>query len=261
MNGIQLNIERGDYMSELVYDNEPILHSFSEEEKSELFEQIVDMYYKKNFGSTSKADLETYLFSFYLEHLIKTAEDFSDYVIGKDLGLTISRVRSLKERKELKYPSKNYEWKTSFLECSKYARYDETKHLIKFTIPDVNVIKDVRYFLEKNNLYDEYQLNAKLFQCPLDVFIEIGKKLSEENGEELYSGFNNNKIQKLIDESNNENEKRYLKKLLRDSRDDGLKNLLINGGKVIITEVLKSLVPGASIGKVFIDGLIEILKR
>ena len=39
--------------------------------------------------------------------MLDNGEDIDDYVIGRDLGLTISRVRALKERKELKYHKDN----------------------------------------------------------------------------------------------------------------------------------------------------------
>ena len=81
------------------YDNDYVLESFEQNEFKDLFDELMDMYFRRNFGSTSKADLETFLFSYYLEHLIRNGMPYDDYTLGKDLGLTISRVRSLKEKR------------------------------------------------------------------------------------------------------------------------------------------------------------------
>ena len=74
---------------------------FTSEEKNALFDKIAAMYFNKNFGSTQKADFETLLFSEYIEHCLRFKLPFDDYTISKELGITQSRVRSLKERKEL----------------------------------------------------------------------------------------------------------------------------------------------------------------
>ena len=45
--------------------------TFSNEEKIALFDKISALYYNKNFGSTSKSDFETLLFSEYIEHCLR----------------------------------------------------------------------------------------------------------------------------------------------------------------------------------------------
>ena len=47
-----------------------IVDSFSVEEKIHFFDDIADMFFVKNFGTVSKVDLETYIFSAYIEHLL-----------------------------------------------------------------------------------------------------------------------------------------------------------------------------------------------
>ena len=157
--------------------------NWTHEEKIRLTDWINQNYFdNQNFGSVSKTDFELFLFSLYVDHLIDNKEIFDDYTVGKQLGITISRVRSLKERKELKYHREDYCWVAYFIACIENARYDETAHLVKVNIPDVNVIKDVRYFLEQNGWYDEYQLNPKLFQCRADIFIEMCNCLPDKDG-------------------------------------------------------------------------------
>lgn len=97
----------------------------------------------------------------------------TDYEIGRELGLTIQRVRSLREREVLKWPQKDDYWKDRFIDCLKDARYDEKSDAVKIPVPDVNVIKEVRNFIERAGLIDDYQLNPKVFQCNLDALIAI----------------------------------------------------------------------------------------
>ena len=131
------------------------------------------MYFRKNFGSTSKADLEVLLFSVYIEHCIREKECFDDYTLSKELGITQARVRTLKERKELKYPHEDFNWQESFAEEIKNAKYDEHDRYIRLIVQDVNVMNEVRHYIEMRGWFDECSLNKKLLKIPLDCFAEV----------------------------------------------------------------------------------------
>ena len=42
---------------------------FSDKEKEDAFDVIAGLYFNRNFGSVSKADFETLLFSIYIEYV------------------------------------------------------------------------------------------------------------------------------------------------------------------------------------------------
>ena len=107
----------------------------------------------------------------------------SDYDIGRDLGLTIQRVRSLREREALKWRSQG-DWKKSFLDRLQFA-YCDGKN-VKIPVPDVNVIKDIRNYFETAELFDDYQLNPKVFQCNLELFVAICLKLRANSDDKLF---------------------------------------------------------------------------
>ena len=90
---------------------------FSKEEKAAAFDQIADQYYLGNFGRMSKTDFETLLFSIYIERCLEKKQPFDDYKLSRDLGITQGKVRSLKVRKELQYPYKEFDWKTAFVDA------------------------------------------------------------------------------------------------------------------------------------------------
>ena len=170
---------------------------FTDNEKIALFDKIAALYFKRNFGSTSKVDFETLLFSEFIDHCIRSGISFDDYTISKELGITQSRVRSLKERKELKYPYLvDTKWKEAFVSALKNARYDEHDHYVKFIIQDINVMNEARHFIEEKGWYDECSLNKKLLRIPLDCLTEIC--LEDESIADLFSEDVEHKIRLTI---------------------------------------------------------------
>lgn len=139
----------------------------------DFFAEINKRCLSQNFGTLSKSEFDLLLFHFYLQdkQAQRDGEYVSDYEIGKELGLTIQRVRSLRERDALKWKSE-IDWQGVFLSCIKFAHCD-AKGDVRIPVPDVNVIKEVRHYLEERGLFDEFQLNPKVFQCPLNVLVAI----------------------------------------------------------------------------------------
>ncbi len=134
----------------------------------------------RNFGTLSKSEFDLMIFHYYLlEQKDKKGSAYvSDYDIGKELGLTIQRVRSLREREALKQKP-NDNWKDDFLKGLPNARC-EANGDVKIPVPDVNVMKEVRNYFEAQGLYDEYHQNPKLFMCKLDALIAVCINLKSE---------------------------------------------------------------------------------
>lgn len=161
--------------------------SFSSEEKAEMFDYIASLFYKRNFGQASKADIELLMFHFYLEKLIDIykSEDgtinyiqCSDYIISKELGISQQRVRNLKVKKQLIYPIE-YDWKKALATQIKNARYDKITHKITINIPDPNLYLEIQNFLEENGACVEKQLNSKILQMRAEYYIELAVALED----------------------------------------------------------------------------------
>ena len=58
---------------------------FKPEEKIAVFDEIANNYFHKNFGSMTKVDLETLLFSKYIDHCIGEKIPFDDYTLSKEV--------------------------------------------------------------------------------------------------------------------------------------------------------------------------------
>lgn len=207
--------------------------TFKDKEKIALFDKIEKLYFDKNFGSTNKADLEILLFSAYIEHCIDNEEPYDDYTLSKALGITQTRIRSLKEKKELKYPRNNFAWEDAFAKAVETAKYDDNDHYVKIIIQDVNVMNEVRHFIEQKGWYDECSLNKKLLRIPLNCFVEICSK--DDGLNKIFSAEAKSNISKLkLEES-------AVANFMKDFSKEGLKTFLMQASKEAICMVLKTL--------------------
>ena len=218
-----------------------ILWEFSSNEKEVVFDKIASHYFNRNFGSISKTDLETLLFSEYIEHCLRENLPIDDYTLSKELGITQSRIRSLKERKELQYPHEGFLWKTAFAEAAKNAKYDKNDHKVKFIIQDVNVMNEVRHFIEEKGWYDECSLNKKLLRIPLDCFTEIC--IEDESVSDLFSEKTRSEIKRIANADN------AIMEFVKDFTKDGLKSFVMSAGKEALQLVLSCL-PFGGVAKV-----------
>lgn len=227
---------------------------FKDEEKIRLFDKLEELYFRKNFGSVSKTDLETLLFSEYIECCIRNNVAYDDYSLSKALGITQSRIRILKERKELKYPLNDDPewWKIPFANAIKNAKYDEKNHSVKFIVQDVNVMNEVRHYIEMAGWYDDCSLNRKLLNIPLDCFTEIC--IGSESLTKLFS----------------DKEKKALRAISKDRPDvldfvenfsiEGLKSFLMSASKESIGIVLKAL-PFGGVAKIAFSFLGQVIAK
>lgn len=231
---------------------------FSDKEKAKAFEIIADCFYKRNFGTISKSDFEILMFHIFIEHLLDTNQPFDDYTMSKTLGIRQSRVRTLKVQKELRYPRDGFEWKESFVDYIRNASYDDKSGMVKLIVSDVNVLTELRYFIESNGWYDEYQLNPKLFQCRLDFFIKLCEKMSKQDIQ--LDGASENKIRELEKHSKDNKEKSALGRILEGSMEDGIKSLVLAGSKELLITVLQTL-PFGGIAAKAIDFLLAAIEK
>ena len=231
------------------WGGEEFMVEFKPNEKIQLFDKISALYFNRNFGTMSKADFETLLFSEYIEHCLNSDENIDDYVLSKQLGLTQSRIRSLKERKELKYPRKDFDWKKSLADEIKNAKYDENDRSIKVIIQDVNVMHEIRHYIENCGWYDECTQNKKLLKISLDCFIDIFIENDEIFSEET------RKILENLDPDNKD-----IKDFLSEFSKKGFKKFLMTASEEVVTLAI-SVLPFGGIAKNAFQLFGNILKK
>lgn len=170
---------------------QPVYVSFSQKEKADAFDRIMERYYNKNFGQILKSDIDLIMFDIYIKKMIKenVNEDkvlnynkCSDYIIAKELGLTQQRVRNYKIRSQLVYPvsEEDFKWRKSFASIVKNARYDRDTHKVSISIPDPNLYYEIQNYLEENGFYIEMQFNSKLMIMRIEFFVELLVAIEDE---------------------------------------------------------------------------------
>lgn len=166
-----------------------MLVNFTNEEKIKIFDNLAPLFFEKNFGRLSKADMEAFMFHYYFEKVLEDSKidsdliDYnkcSDYKIGKDLGITQQKVKNLKIMNELLYPSMR-DWKKDFASLTKNARYDKTARRIILNIPDPNLYLELQNYIEEQGGYIEKQLNGKILQIRPEYYIELITYLETED--------------------------------------------------------------------------------
>jgi len=200
--------------------------SFTDDEKIQIFDEIISHFYNANFGQMSKADIELMMFRFYIEKMVaeNRFEDgsinyqmCSDYRISQDLGITQQRVRNLKVRNQLTNPI-DYDWKVALAKLTEHARYDSRKHMVMLNIPDPNLYLEIQNFIEENGAYVEKQLNSKILKLRAEHYIDLIVSLEPE-----------------------ESRRRIIKRLKKQLKDEGKDNLVLdesNVGKVLLDSAL-----------------------
>lgn len=206
---------------------------FSEEDKARAFDKIANQFYAGNFGTMAKSDMETLMFSIYIEQILSKSEDdfhtYSDFRLAKELGITQSRVSSLKVKKQLQYPHE-FRWRDSFARVSENARYENGK--IKIQIPDINLYYEIKNAVEEAGGYIDVTLTPKLLQISPEYFLDLLVAVSETQQREQLRKELRNKIRAK------NKDREYLEA-------QPLGRQLAGCGKEIILDVLEAAVSGA----------------
>ena len=236
--------------------NRDILSEFTEQEKAKAFDNIAAHYYKGNFGSLSKSDLDVLLFTILIDHCRQDDLRTDDYTLSKLLGVTQSRIRTFKQKSQLQYPTE-MSWQSYFVDCIKNARYDEVKGLVKLSIPEVNVLIELRQFMLEQGWYDEYQLNPRLFQCKLDIFVLLCGKL--EGGTESFPEETKKQLETLKKKLPAE-QSESLEKIIVGEVQDGIIEFAKQASIEAVCALLK-LLPFGGLAAKAIEILINVIKK
>lgn len=155
--------------------------SILESQKDELIHGIEKMFFDGNFGSASKTDIEIFMFHQYMEVLRAEDKEKTNYQIAKNLGITLQKVVSLKEREASKYPYNSNQWKKLLLDNMKYVKADGDDFTLLVT--DRRLFREVESFLEEKNIGIKYARNSNMFIANFDLLMQVFDNLFD--GEDI----------------------------------------------------------------------------
>ncbi len=148
--------------------------------KAEAFDKIASMFYTQNFGTATKAEIELMMFSLYMDTVIESHNkddvlDYnacSDYKISQILGIPQEKVRSLKVKKQARYPRK-FDWRKSLESIKDQVVYDKNKNKLIIPLRDPNLYNEIRNFIEENGGYIEIQRGNNCIQIRPEYFFVL----------------------------------------------------------------------------------------
>lgn len=157
--------------------------------KATAFDDIAMLFYDRNFGSSSKSEIELRMFSILMDAMIdKYANDngvldynmCSDYNMGKALGIQPSKVTTLKKNKQARYPV-NFNWQQSLKMIENNIRYSKEKNKIIIPVRDPNLYIEIKNFIEENGGFIEMQYGSNVIQIrPEYFFLLLYNGVSDE---------------------------------------------------------------------------------
>ncbi|SCW43553.1 hypothetical protein SAMN02910456_01115 [Ruminococcaceae bacterium YRB3002] len=221
------------------------------EDKIKAFDAIAEKFYDCNFGTCSKSEMDILMFSLYIDQILKADNTnfnaYSDYTLSKQLGITQAQVSSLKVKKELKYPYKDFDWKKSFAMIMNNAWYEDNS--IKLHIPDKNLYIEIKNAIEEKGGYVDVQLNRNLLKVPISCFLDLMIDIEAPSDRD--------RIVEQIREKLRENKKLDDKINRKDFRD-----IFEESGPELVADIFESIVPmfGKPVGDVF-RIVIELLRN
>lgn len=180
---------------------------FNDLDKSKAFDEIAELFYFKNFGNSSKSEIELLMFKIFMEVMIEKSKipgtnviDYakcSDYKIGMKLGLIQQRVRNLKVKKEIIYPQKDFDWKESLaLLLKDEKRMHFENGMIRVNIPDPNLYYAIQDYVENQGGYIEMHLNPKILEIKQEYMVQLAVSLENDENQEKILSYVNKQIKK-----------------------------------------------------------------
>jgi hypothetical protein len=137
--------------------------------------------YSPKFASFNKSDFELLLFTAYLDSLKVPARD---YDISIDLGLTESRVRSLRERSQLRYP-RELNWVEELSKSLSQSHYDQNSKQITVSFENPSVQNIIKNITEEEFGTVGYTLNRKHLVLPVEGFLLLAVHAEEDKEKTL----------------------------------------------------------------------------
>ena len=164
-------------------DHEKLLEEydslFSLEDKANAFDALARNYYAGNFGSMQKSDIDVLMFSLYIERILDKDEEnidaYSDYTLAKHLGITQSRIRNMKYKKQLQYPRKEFKWEKSFYRFCENARFENGK--IRINLRDLNLYYELVNQIDMMGGYAEATITKNLLVITQGEFYALCSRM------------------------------------------------------------------------------------
>ena len=142
--------------------------------------------FTRQFGTFTKADYEVLMFTAFLDIYENIP---NDYEISIALGITESKVRSLRLKSQLLYP-RDYAFLDNLKTAVANGYFDLENMTYTITIEDPAVQRRTIYEIEKNLGNVQFTLNPKHLKLPIETYILLGCSLLGHEEKDLLAEAN-----------------------------------------------------------------------
>lgn len=148
------------------------------------FDALIERFFNRNFSNMTKTELEVYLFDIYMHAIEREGERLSYYQIGRRLGITEARVRTLVMKRSLTFQDQPNE-----RECLIFLLEHAPSNLladerIRIQINDPIYLSAIQDIIESKNLGFELELTGRALRISLSDFFAL---LDDAFGQEVTS--------------------------------------------------------------------------
>lgn len=169
------------------------------EKQAENFRQLAKLYYEGNFGTVQKSEIDLLMFHFFYEEKCRETKDrtgsyntVSDYTLAVELGVTPQRVRALREKVELRYPSKDFDWKKEVKSLISAGKIVKDGEFLCFSVPNPRLFHEIENFVEQNKGVVSYDNNGKVMKVMPLAYVEILKECTGKDEKQIVAALKEN---------------------------------------------------------------------
>ena len=191
--------------------------------------------FSRRFGSFAKSDYEVLMFTVYLDSLTVPARD---YDISIELGITESKVRSLREKSQLLYP-RELNWQEELAAALEKGHYDEDEKTVTVTLEDPSVRNKIRSDIEREFGVVNLSLNSRQLVIPLESLLYLAIIADGGDSDALIDKLNETwstakELSERITMDKNWKKKRFLKDCSNIQTVIGTASAVLTGGQTIL---------------------------
>lgn len=154
-------------------------------DKDKLYRLVEDAeLFTKRFGSFTKADYEVLMFTVFLDSL---EGEVRDYDISIALGITESKVRTLRVKSQLQYP-RELRWVEDLTKALDHGFFDNG--MITVTLENPSVRNRIRNEIESKFGTVGFSLNSKQLVLPVESYLILAA-CAEKDADSVLKELNN----------------------------------------------------------------------
>ena len=137
------------------------------------FEPLIERFFNRNFANMTKTELEVYLFDIYMRGIEREGGHPSYYKIGRQLGITEARARTLSMKRSLSFQEQPSEEECMFylLEHAPSDLLGDSR--IRIQINDAVYLHAIQDVIESKNLGFEPELTGRALRITLSDFFDL----------------------------------------------------------------------------------------